>query len=185
MTQKLKSIAVYCGHEFGTNPEYRRAAERLGELLGRNKIQMVFGGGDVGLMGTVATAALHNGSHVVGVSTRHVVARQEPAHAEIEVEVVDGVNERKQKMFDLSDGFVIMPGGIGTLNELTDVMTMQQIGESKKPLFFLNTAKFWLPFGRLFVHMQENGFIESVHDYNIHTADTPDELIKKILEYEE
>lgn len=109
MTSKLKSIAVYCGHEFGTNPEYARAATRVGELLGRNKFRMVFGGGDVGLMGAVASAALAAGSHVIGVSTRDVVARQEPVHAEIEVDIVSGVNERKQKMYELSDAFIILP----------------------------------------------------------------------------
>lgn len=183
MASNLKSIAVYCGHEFGTNPEYARAAARVGELLGRNKFRMVFGGGDVGLMGTVASAALNAGSHVIGVSTHDVVARQEPVHAEIEVDIVSGVNERKQKMYELSDAFIILPGGIGTLNELTDIMTMQQIGETRKPLFFLNTAKFWEMFGNLFVHMQHEGFIESTSDYNMHIAVTPDELIKQILEY--
>jgi len=97
------------------------------------------------------------------------------------VEIVDGVNERKQKMFDASDAFIILPGGIGTLNELTDVMTMQQIGETKKPLFFLNTARFWGIFGRVLVHMQHNGFIESMKDYDITVANTPDELMEKIL----
>ena len=185
MTHTLQSIAVYCGHEFGTDPMFARDAARVGELLARNKIRMVFGGGKVGLMGTVATAAVENGGNVVGVSTRHVVAKQEPAHEAVSVEIVDGVNERKQKMFDMSDGFVILPGGIGTLNELTDIMTMQQIGESTKPLFFLNTSKFWESFSCLFLHMQSCGFIESLDDYNIHVAATPDELIQKILEYTE
>ena len=184
MKTNLQSVAVYCGHQFGADPEFARAATKIGEMLARNKIKLVFGGGDVGLMGTVATAAIKNGGQVVGVSTRHVVAKQEPAHKDIDVQIVEGVNERKQKMFDLSDAFIIMPGGIGTLNELTDVMTMQQIGESKKPLFFLNTNKFWGPFGRLFTHMQECGFIESLDDYNIHSADTPEDLINLILSYE-
>ncbi len=183
MSKKLKSIAVYCGHQFGTNPIFARDAVSVGEFLGQNKIRMVFGGGDVGLMGTVATAALDAGGHVIGVSTRNVIEKQEPVHDGVEVEIVDGVNERKQKMIELSDAFIILPGGIGTLNELTDIMTMQQIGESKKPLFFLNTSGFWIPFVRLFIHMQKNGFIETIHDYNIHGANTPEELFKKILEY--
>lgn len=183
MTGRLKSIAVYCGHQFGTDPQFAKDAAQIGKMLAQNEFQMVFGGGDVGLMGTVATASLENGGHVVGVSTHNVVAKQEPVHQGIEVEVVQGVNERKQKMYDLSDGFIILPGGIGTLNELTDIMTMQQIGESKKPLFFLNTASFWGPFGRLFVHMKYSGFIESVHDYNIHIANTPEELMAKLIKY--
>ena len=183
MSKKLKSIAVYCGHEFGNNPDFALDAKKIGEFLGKNRIRMVFGGGDVGLMGTVATAALNAGGHVIGVSTNNVMEKQEPVHKEVEVEIVEGVNERKQKMIELSDAFIILPGGIGTLNELTDIMTMQQIGESKKPLFFLNTAGFWIPFVRLFIHMQHNGFIENIHDYNIHGANTTEELFKKILEY--
>lgn len=183
MVHKLKSVAVYCGHEFGTNPQFAIAAARIGELLAKNGIRVVFGGGDVGLMGTVATAALNNGGDVVGVSTHNVISKQEPLHDGIHVEIVHGVNERKQKMFEMSDGFIILPGGIGTLNELTDIMTMQQIGESCKPLFFLNTDDFWGPFGDLFAHMQECGFIESVDDYKIKTSDSPDELINMIMQY--
>ncbi|MBP3316141.1 MAG: TIGR00730 family Rossman fold protein [Alphaproteobacteria bacterium] len=182
MGKFLKTVAVYCGHQFGNNPEFNRAAIVLGTQLAKNNIQMVFGGGDVGLMGAVSTAALRAGGHVIGVSTDDVVARQEPAHDEIDVEIVDGVNERKQRMFELSDGFIIMPGGIGTLNELTDIMTMQQIGETKKPLFFLNIENFWEPFGNLVKHMINCGFIESLDDYNMHNANSVDELMKLVLD---
>ena len=184
MTHKLNSLAVYCGHQFGTNPQFERDAVRVGELLARNKIRMIFGGGNVGLMGATATSALRNGGVVLGVTTHNVVAKQEPAHDEIEVEVVTGVNERKQRMYNLSDGFIILPGGIGTLNEFTDILTMQQIGESKKPIFFMNTAKFWESFSKMFLAMQDNGSIESVDDYHMHVADTPDELFKQIMNYE-
>ncbi|MCR4917508.1 MAG: TIGR00730 family Rossman fold protein [Alphaproteobacteria bacterium] len=184
MTHKLNSLAVYCGHEFGTDPQFERDATRIGELLARNKIKMVFGGGDVGLMGATATAALRNGGVVMGVSTHDVVAKQEPVHAEIDVEVVNGVNERKQKMYEMSDGFIILPGGIGTLNEFTDILTMQQIGESNKPLFVMNTGKFWESFYNMFALMQMNGFIESIDDYHMHIANTPDELFQQILNYE-
>ena len=153
-------------------------------MLAKNGIKLVFGGGDVGLMGTVATAALNNGGHVTGISTHDVMAKQEPMHADLQCfEVVNGVNERKQRMFDLSDAFIILPGGTGTLNELTDVMTMQQIGETKKPLFFMNTNYFWAPFGRLIVHMKKAGFFVRPQDYNLHTANTPEELMKKVLNY--
>ncbi|MBQ6027855.1 MAG: TIGR00730 family Rossman fold protein [Alphaproteobacteria bacterium] len=184
MVQKLNSLAVYCGHEFGTNPQFERDAVRVGELLARNKIRMIFGGGNVGLMGRTASSALRNGGVVLGVSTHNVVAKQEPAHEEITVEIVNGVNERKQRMYDLSDGFIILPGGIGTLNEFTDILTMQQIGETRKPIFFMNTAKFWNSFSQMFLNMQDNGFIESVNDYHVHVADTPDELFNQILNYD-
>ncbi|MCL2338644.1 MAG: TIGR00730 family Rossman fold protein, partial [Proteobacteria bacterium] len=140
-----------------------------------------FGGGNVGLMGTVAGAVSANGGRVVGISTKHVAHKQEPLHAGSRVKVVRGVNERKQKMFELSDAFCILPGGIGTLNELTDIMTMQQIGESKKPIYFLNTAGYWNIFARVMMHMMRAGFIESYADYNIKVFDTPEDLIKEYL----
>lgn len=183
MASNLKSIAVYCGHQMGTDPQFRRDATAVGRMLAKNGIRMVFGGGDVGLMGTVATAALKNGGTVIGVSTDDVIAMQEPAHEEIEVQVVDGVNERKQIMFNESDAFIILPGGIGTLNELTDILTMQQIGETDKPLFFLNTNGFWNPLTRLIRHMKKNGFIVKTDNYNIFSAETVAELKKQILKY--
>lgn len=184
MVSKLKSVAVYCGHQMGDDPQFRRDAAAIGRMLAKNGIRMVFGGGDVGLMGTVATAALKNGGTVIGVSTNDVIAMQEPAHEEIDVQVVDGVNERKQIMFDESDAFIILPGGIGTLNELTDIMTMQQIGETDKPLFFLNTNGFWNPLARLIRHMKKHGFMVANMDvYNMHTADTVAELKKQIMKY--
>ena len=181
MQRKLNSLAVYCGHSFGANPQFERDAVRIGKMLAQNNIRMIFGGGNVGLMGATASSALNNGGTVIGITTHDVVAKQEPAHTGITVEVVNGVNERKQRMYELSDGFIILPGGIGTLNEFTDILTMQQIGESWKPLFFMNTANFWESFGTLFSAMHKNGFIESVDDYHVHVATTPDELFEQIL----
>ncbi len=183
MSPKLKSIAVYCGHQIGTDSQFKRDAAAVGRMLAKNGIRMVFGGGDVGLMGTVATAALKNGGNVIGVSTDDVIAMQEPAHEEIDVQVVDGVNERKQIMFEESDGFIILPGGIGTLNEMTDILTMQQIGETNKPLFILNTNGFWNPLTRLIKHMKKNGFVVKTDNYNIFSADTVAELKKQIIKY--
>lgn len=183
MPGNLKSIAVYCGHQMGNDPQFKRDARAVGRMLAKNGIRMVFGGGDVGLMGTVATAALDNGGVVIGVSTDDVIAMQEPAHDDIDVRVVDGVNQRKQIMFDESDAFIILPGGIGTLNELTDIMTMQQIGETNKPLFFLDTNGFWKPLARLMRHMKKNGFFVYSEKYNMHTAENVAELKKQILKY--
>lgn len=184
MAGKLKSVAVYCGHQYGTDPAFARDAAKIGAMLAQNGIKMVFGGGNVGLMGTVATAALENGGHVTGITTHDVVAKQEPMHEGIQAfEIVNGVNERKQKMFELSDAFIILPGGTGTLNELTDIMTMQQIGETNKPLFFMNTEHFWAPFARLLVHMKNTGFFVHPEDYNLHGATTPEELMEKVLNY--
>ena len=183
MKRKIKTVAVYCGHTFGLHPAFVREAGLMVELIGQIGLNIVFGGGDVGLMGTVAGAALENGAHVIGISTEHVVAKQEPVHKGIDVQIVPGVNERKQKMFDLSDAFIILPGGIGTLNEVTDILTMQQIGETNKPIFFLNTRHFWWAFHELIVDMMNNQFISSLDDYNVTIASDPQELIEDILNY--
>jgi len=182
MANKIKSVAVYCGHELGNNPEYARDARKIGELLARNKITMVFGGGNIGLMGTVADSALQNGGEVIGISTQHVISRNEPAHEEVHVKIVDGLNARKQEMFELSDAFIILPGGVGTLDEITDIMTKQQVGESCKPILILNTAKYWNFLGQILTHMEQEGFINSVSDYNIIVANTPTELMGKLLD---
>ena len=182
MANKIKSVAVYCGHEFGNNPEYARDARKVGELLARNKITLVFGGGDVGLMGTAAESALENGGEVIGISTQHVISKNEPLHEGINVKVVDGLSTRKQEMFDLSDAFIILPGGIGTLDEMTDILTKQQVGESCKPILIMNTAKYWEIFGQVLTHMEQEGFIQSLSDYNIIVANTPTELIERLLD---
>lgn len=185
MNKKIKTVAVYCGHQFGLYPAFESDANLMGELIGKNGLNMVFGGGDVGLMGAVASSALNNGAHVTGISTEHVVALQEPVHKGIEVTIVNGVNERKQQMFELSDAFIILPGGIGTLNEVTDILTMQQIGETKKPIFFLNTNRFWASFHDLIVDMLNNKFIESLDVYKVSIAKDPQELIDWILNYKD
>lgn len=181
MANKIKSVAVYCGHEFGNNPAYVRDARKVGELLARNKITMVFGGGNVGLMGTVAESALQNGGEVIGISTQHVISKQEPAHDGLDVKIVDGLSTRKEEMFELSDAFVILPGGIGTLDEMTDIMTKQQVGESCKPIIIVNTAKYWEFFGQVITHMEQEGFIKKVSDYNIIVVNTPEEMIDKLF----
>ena len=182
MNKKIKAVAVYCGHQLGNNPEYARDARKIGELLARNKITLVFGGGNVGLMGTVASAAVENGGEVIGISTTHVLSLQEPALKDINVRVVDGLSTRKEEMFDLSDAFVILPGGVGTLDEMTDIMTKQQVGESCKPIYMMNTAKYWEIFGQVMVHMQDEGFMPSADYYNLHVVNSPEELIKKLVD---
>ena len=180
MNKQIKSVAVYCGHQAGNNPEYIRDAKKIGELLARNKITLVFGGGNVGLMGAVSSAALENGGQVIGISTTHVLSLQEPAHKDIDVKVVDGLSTRKQEMYDLSDAFIILPGGMGTLDEMTDIMTKQQVGESCKPIFMMNTAKYWEIFGDIMVLMQTEGFMPNPDDYNLHIVNTPEELIQDL-----
>ena len=175
-------MAVYCGHQFGKDPEFARAARKIGELLARNKITLVFGGGSTGLMGTVAGAAVENGGKVIGISTHHVISLQEPLLKNIDVKIVDGLSTRKEEMFELSDAFIILPGGIGTLDEMTDIMTKHQVKESCKPIYLMNIAKYWEILGKVMFHMQDEGFMPSMDAYNLHVVDTPEELIKKLID---
>ena len=182
MQNKIKSVAVYCGHKPGNNPAYARDARKIGELLAHNKITIVFGGGNVGLMGIVAESALQNGGEVIGISTQHVVLKNEPAHPGARVIIVEGLSERKQEMFELSDAFIILPGGIGTLDEMTDIMTKQQVGESCKPILIMNTAHYWDAFNSVIKLMAKEGFVASAQDYNVIVTNTPEELIATLLD---
>ncbi|MCL2537867.1 MAG: TIGR00730 family Rossman fold protein [Alphaproteobacteria bacterium] len=181
MANKKLSLAVYCGHQFGTNPHFTRDAARIGELMAENGIRLVFGGGDVGLMGTVANAVINNGGDAIGVTTGHVLAKQEPMHEHIETEIAKNISDRRQRMYELSDAFCILPGGTGTLDELTDILVRQQIGETRKPLYFLNTDGYWDIFGRTITHMLENGFIADINDYDMKVFNKPEDVIKEFL----
>ena len=174
-------MAVYCGHQFGNDPKFQRDAAQIGHLMAENNIRLVFGGGNVGLMGTVASAAADNGGDVIGISTPHVMHKQEPLHEGVETEVAKNISDRRQRMFELSDAFCILPGGTGTLDELTDILVRQQIGESKKPLYFLNTSGYWNIFGRTMQHMMKTGFIANIKDYNMYVFNTAEEVIDQYL----
>lgn len=183
MPEKQRSLAVYCGHQFGNDEKYRHDAQILGQLMGRHKIKLVFGAGNVGLMGTVATAVIRNGGDAIGVTTQNVLDLQEPAHQEIRVEITKNLAARRQRMYDLADAFCILPGGMGTLDELTDILVKHQIGESRKPLYFINTRNFWAPFGRLFMHMDAAGFIHDPKEFHMKIFNHPQGAINEYLRY--
>ena len=172
-----RAMAVYCGHQFGGNPNFKTEAEKLGKLMAENKIHLVYGAGNVGLMGAVASSVIYHGGHAVGISTHHVIAKQEPMLGGIDSEIKDSIMERKSRMIELADAFCIVPGGIGTLNELTDVMTMHQIGESTKPIYFLNTDGYWNMFGELLKQMVRDGFVRNQAEYNMHIMHNPEDII--------
>ena len=176
--EKMKSMAVYCGHQLGNDPQFGKDAERLGILMAENKIRLVFGAGDVGLMGAVARAAKNNGGELVAVTTPHVLAKQEPALEGVNTEIKDSLMERKARMIELADAFCILPGGMGTLDEVTDILTMHQIGESVKPVYFLNTDGYWNVFGDMLRQMIDKGFVAgNLADYNIQVLGSPEDVI--------
>jgi uncharacterized protein (TIGR00730 family) len=170
-------MAVYCGHQLGNNPQFAKDAQKLGAMMAENKIKLIYGAGNVGLMGVVATEVVEKGGEALGVSTPHVVAKQEPVHEGVESEIVGTLLERKARMMELADAFCILPGGMGTLDEATDILTMHQIGESNKPVYFLNTDGYWNMFGTMLKRMIKEGFLSDQAEYNMHVYNTPKEII--------
>ncbi len=155
----VRTVCVYCGSGFGRNPAFREAAETLGAALARAGMALVYGGGDVGLMGTVARAVLEGGGHVTGIIPDFLQARENMLEAVNETIVVPDMHTRKRLMFERSDAFVTLPGGIGTLEELVEQLTWAQLGRHRKPVVLVSVDGFWTPLLGLFDHMRSHGFI--------------------------
>ena len=157
----MQRICVFCGSSFGARASYRRAAVELGGLLAARKTGVVYGGGNVGLMGTVADAALAAGGEVIGVIPQALVAR-EIAHTKLtELRVVASMHERKALMADLSDAFIALPGGYGTLEEFCEVVTWSQLGIHAKPCGLLNVEGYFDPLIAMLDHAVQEGFIHA------------------------
>ncbi|MHB2207398.1 LOG family protein [Methylobacterium sp. CM6257] len=155
----VRTVCVYCGSGFGRDPAFREAAEVLGTTLAEAGMRLVYGGGDVGLMGTVARAALAAGGHVTGIIPDFLQAREHMLDDVQETVVVPDMHTRKRLMFERSDAFVTLPGGIGTLEELVEQLTWAQLGRHRKPVILISVAGFWAPLLALFDHMRGHGFI--------------------------
>ena len=139
----LRAVCVFCGSSAPADPRYRDAARALGALIARRGVDLVYGAGSVGLMGELADAALGHGGRVIGVIPAGLFAREVGHTGLTELHEVASMHERKQLMYDLSDGFVALPGGLGTLEELAEVATWSQLGLHSKPVVLLNAGRFW------------------------------------------
>jgi uncharacterized protein (TIGR00730 family) len=157
----VRSICVYCGSGAGTEPEYAAAARALGRSLGENGIRLVYGGGGLGLMGEVARAALEAGGTVTGIIPDFLVQREHMLREVTDLVVTTDMHERKKQMFERSDAFVALPGGIGTLEELVEQLTWAQLGQHMKPIVIANIGGFWTPFLNLLSHMRDKAFIRN------------------------
>ena len=159
----MKRIAVYCGSNKGTRPEYAAAAAQLGTLLAREKIELVYGGGMVGLMGVVADAVLKHGGHVIGVIPEKLVIK-EVVHEKLpDLRVVKTMHERKALMAELADGFIALPGGFGTFEESFEVLTWGQLGWHQKPFGLLDVSGFYDKLQEFLDHAQGEGFLRPQH----------------------
>lgn len=155
----MKSICVYCGSNTGTSPLFADRARALGERIGNEGLALVYGGGNVGLMGVVADAVLASGGDVIGVIPQQLVDMEVAHRGLTQLEIVGSMHERKQRMFDLADAFVAMPGGFGTLDEMFEMLTWRQLGLGDKPCAFLDVDGFYAPLLAMVDRMVESRFL--------------------------
>jgi uncharacterized protein (TIGR00730 family) len=180
----MKRVCVYCGSSVGNQPIYRDMAEAMGALLARRGIGLVYGGGNVGLMGIVADAALAGGGEVIGVIP-HALANREIAHAGVtDLRVVDSMHTRKALMADLSDAFIAMPGGVGTFEEFFEAVTWTQLGVHRKPCGLLNAGAFYSPLAAFIDQAVTEGFIKPIHRAMIVVDDDPERLLDSLATIE-
>ena len=179
----MKSLCVFCGSRSGTEAAYDEAASALGLALAAGGITLVYGGGRVGLMGVVADAALGAGGEVVGVIPRALLER-EIAHTGLtDLRVVGSMHERKALMSELSEGFIALPGGTGTLEEFFEVLTWAQLGEHRKPCGLLNAGRYYDPLLAVFDHMVQQGFLSEEHRAMVLVETEPEALLEAIAGY--
>lgn len=157
----MPSICVYCGSRFGADAAYRAEAEALGAWIAANGHELVYGAGDVGLMGAVATAAQTAGGKTLGVIPEHLLAREVGKRDLTRFVVTETMHERKKVMFMNSNAIVVLPGGAGSLDEFFEILTWRQLGLHEKPVFILNTNGYWDPLDALVRHVVENGFADA------------------------
>ncbi|MBU1008546.1 MAG: TIGR00730 family Rossman fold protein [Bacteroidetes bacterium] len=176
----MKQICVFCGSSMGYNSRYREAAEQLGRLLAESRIGLVYGGAGVGLMKALADSVMQHGGQVTGVMPVALVEK-EVAHPGIPtLHIVADMAERKSMMVSLSDGFIAMPGGFGTLDELSEILTFNQLRINESPLGLLNTGGYFEHLLRFFNHGVAEGFIRGEHRDNLLVSDDSADLITKM-----
>ena len=181
--KNVKSICVYCGSSAKTPEKYKDAAVAVGKLLAKHKIRLVYGGGSSGTMGIIADAVMAAGGEVCGVITDFLYDAEGGHTGITSLLVVPSMHERKMKMFDESDAFIILPGGLGTLDETFELMTWRQIGMHKKPAVFLNVDGYWDPLLKaLLPSMVQDGFVRA-EDLSLFSAvDIPEEILAALSE---
>ena len=180
---ELRSVCVYCGSNAGSRPAYAERAAQLGERLAREGFTLVYGGGNVGLMGIVADAALAAGGEVVGVIPEQLVGWEVAHRGVTRLEVVATMHERKARMFDLSDAFIALPGGFGTLDEMFEMLTWRQLGLGNKPCAFLDVDDFYDPLIAMMDRMVAERFLHVDQRQDLWHGDDLDGLVRWMRHY--
>lgn len=181
---KLSAICLFCGSSPGARPEYVESARLLGETLARRGIRLVYGGGSVGLMGAAADACLAAGGQVTGVITKRLLGLELGHRGISHLEVVETMHARKARMAELSDGFISLPGGMGTLDELAEILSLAQLQEHGKPSGLLNVAGYFDGFREFLRHMVRERFLLHEHGEMLLCADGVDDLLDRLEAYE-
>jgi len=180
----IRSVCVYCGSSPGRNEIYAKAGHLLGRSIAKAGLRLIYGGGTKGIMGAVAEGALKAGGKVTGIIPRFLINREatETALDRLdELLVTDNMHERKHKMFEKSDAFVALPGGIGTVEEIVEVMTWAQLGHHRKPIVFANVKGFWNPMLALIYHMSSEGFIHTAQRVKPLVVNDPEAIVAAIM----
>jgi len=177
---KINSLAVFCGSKNGNNPVYTEHAKELGKLLAKNNITLIYGGGSTGIMGAVADAMMEGGGKVIGVITKRLVDWEHQHEGITDLSIVDDMHIRKQRMYDLCDAAVILPGGVGTLDEFFEMVTWNQLSIHDKKIYIINSDNFFDFLLKHIQQMEKQGFLyESVLE-RITVLDEPEQLIQYI-----
>ena len=179
----IKTVCVYCGSGPGTNPHFTEGAKAFGKALAENNIRLVYGGGSLGLMGSVATSVLDHGGTVTGIIPEFLRKRENALTRVQEMIVTPDMHERKRLMFERSDAFVALPGGVGTLEELVEMMTWQQLGRHAKPILLANIDGFWEPLQALIAHMRKAQFIRANLEVDLLTAERVEDILPRLRAY--
>ena len=179
-TSNIQNICVYCGSGSGLNPSFLAAARELGRILATARIGLIYGGGNLGLMGTVARSVLEHGGHVTGIIPGFLSQREHMLTDVQELVVVDNMHERKHLMFEKSDAFVALPGGLGTLEEFVEQLTWTQLGRHVKPIVLANIDGFWNPLLELFGRMHCETFIRPGFELKMTAADRVEDILPAI-----
>jgi uncharacterized protein (TIGR00730 family) len=177
---KINALCVYCGSSPGTDPAFAETARAFGKILAENGIRLVYGGGSTGLMGALADAVLKNGGDVTGIIPEFLTNREKPRRLAQELIVTRDMHERKRKMFERADGFVALPGGIGTLEELVEQLTWAQLGRHKKPILLANIKGYWDPLLTLIDHMRAQQFLPAAPRVDCLVADRVEDILPKL-----
>ena len=179
----LKKICVFCGSSFGARPAYKQAAEELGREIAGRRMGLVYGGGGVGLMGAIADAALAAGGEVIGVIPDSLVRREVGHNGLTHLHVVQTMHERKAKMADLSDAFIALPGGFGTMEEFCEIVTWSQLGIQQKPCGLLNIEGYWDHFLAMLDHSVDEQFVKPENNQLILVAKNPETMLERLMEW--